>query len=65
MDSEKQGLIRNLIFEYHSIHAAKTGWIKSLWGFLCDRGIDTDDIWIYSPSIGYEANQTEPDWLRK
>ena len=56
-------LIRNLEFEYHGIRAANPDWDKSLWDFLIERGVEPDDIWGYSPQIGWDAEQKEPDRL--
>ena len=56
-------LIRNLEHEYYSIQAANPSWELGLWAFLIGRGVDPDDIWGYSPQIGYDAGQEEPEWL--
>jgi hypothetical protein len=56
-------LISNLEFEYRSIQAANPEWDISLWDFLIDRGVAPDEIWGYSPQIGWDAEQEQPDWL--
>lgn len=60
---ETQDLIRNLEREYHGIQAANPDWETTLWDFLISRKVDPDDIWEYSPEIGWDAGQPEPDWL--
>lgn len=60
---EINDLIRNLEFEYHSIQAANPDWNMGIWDFLIERGIEPDDIWTYSPQIGWDADQKEPEWL--
>lgn len=60
---EMRDLIRALELEYHGIIAANPDWETSLFDFLVSRGMDSDDIWEYSPQIGYDANKPEPDWL--
>ncbi|NIV31712.1 MAG: hypothetical protein GWN58_20175 [Anaerolineae bacterium] len=56
-------IMQQLEFEYHSIKAANPEWKQSLWDFLIKRGCSPDDIWEYSPQIGWDAGQPEPDWL--
>jgi hypothetical protein len=56
-------LIRNLEFEYFSICAANPNWSMPLWDFLILRGVTPSDIWEYSPQIGWDAGQKQPDWL--
>jgi hypothetical protein len=57
-------LIQLLIFEYHSIIAANPNWdAPSLFDYLTQKGISEDDIWQYSPQIGYDADKPEPAWL--
>lgn len=63
MEPEVHNLIKNLEFEYHATAAANPNWEKTLWDFLIERGIAPDDIWEYSPQIGWDAEQEEPSWL--
>ena len=60
---DKQDLIRNLESEYHGIAAANPEYSESLFDFLVSRGIDVEDIWDYSPSIGASGGGSPPDWL--
>ena len=58
-----QNVIRNLEHQYHSARAANPDWQQSLWSWLIAHNISPDDIWEYSPQIGYDADQPEPEWL--
>ena len=58
-----QELIDNLDFEYYAIGAANPDWKMNEWDFLISRGVSPDDIWEYSPEIGWDAGQPAPDWL--
>lgn len=58
-----QDLIRNLELEYHGLKKTNPNWEMTLWDFLISRKVHPDDIWGYSPQIGYDADQPEPDWL--
>ena len=56
-------LISLLEGSYYSIIAARPDYDVSLWYFLRGADVSADDIWEYNPQIGYDAGQTEPDWL--
>lgn len=56
-------IMRQLELEYYAIKAAAPEWQKSLWEFLRSRRCSSDDIWTYSPQIGYDAGQPEPEWV--
>ena len=56
-------LVQQLVFEYDARCILNPKWGKSLWSFLVERGVKPDDIWEYSPSIGWNAGQDEPNWL--
>ena len=55
--------ICELELEYHAICNANPDYDESLWDFLRGRGNEPDDIWEYSPEVGRDAGQKEPDWL--
>jgi len=55
-------VMQQLEFEWHATKAGTPGWQVSLWDFLRSRGCSPDDIWEYSPQIGYDAGQPEPEW---
>lgn len=64
MIPETRDLIQQLETEYYAAIAANPDWdALCLFDYLTQRGIKGDDIWQYSPQIGYDANQPEPDWL--
>lgn len=58
-------ILRNLEHEYYSILAANPNWDMTLWDYLISNeiGITANDIWEYSPEIGWAAAQPEPEWL--
>ena len=58
-----QALIALLEGAYYSIVAANPDYETTLWHYLRGADIAPDDIWEYSPEIGWNANQSEPDWL--
>ena len=61
---DAQDLIRNLESQYHGMVAANlSGDAPTLFDYLIRMGIDPNDIWEYSPQIGRDAGQEEPDWL--
>jgi hypothetical protein len=50
--------------EFYATKAANPDWDQSLWDFLIEaEGVSADDIWGFSPIIGWEAGQDEPAWL--
>jgi hypothetical protein len=58
------GLVREMEAEYYAALQANPGWKRpTLFDYLVERGIVEDDIWDYSPQIGYDAGKPEPDWL--
>ena len=60
---DTKDLMQAVEFDYHSIVAANPEYKESLWDFFIKRGFSPDDIWEYSPEVGREASQQEPDWL--
>ncbi len=58
-----KGQMQNLEHEYYSIYAANPALKMTLWEFFIDKGCSPDDIWSYSPQIGYQAEQLEPEWM--
>lgn len=55
--------MQNLEQWYWAIYAANPDMTWTLWEFLIDKGCSPDDIWTYSPQIGYDSNQPEPEWI--
>ncbi|MEJ2556406.1 MAG: hypothetical protein P8186_09290 [Anaerolineae bacterium] len=57
-------LIRELDLQYYSAIEANPNWEPpSFFDYLVEQGITEDEIWRYSPQIGYDAGKPKPDWL--
>ena len=61
---DTQDLIHNLEADYYATITANPDWkAPTLFDYLVSRGVDADDIWKYSPNIGWWAGKTDPEWL--
>lgn len=56
-------IMQQLEFQYHATRAADPDYEGMLWDFCRAWGCTADDIWEYSPQIGYDAGQSEPEWM--
>lgn len=56
-------LVESLILEWSSVVAADPENALDCWDFLRSKGVSENDIWEFSPQIGWDAAQPEPDWL--